>query len=94
MTDLELSFSQGRIFGRGTDIVGDFDMDGELTNEWIFIRKQYVGQHSIDYHGQSVGEGAYGGTWSCYGTPGGKWFIGIVRAEEISDESTSQISEL
>lgn len=66
-------------------MVGNFEMDGALEEDRIYMRKQYIGKHVIEYHGLSVGEGAYTGTWTCFGLPGGKWFIGIVRAAASSD---------
>ena len=94
MTGLELSFSNGRIQGRGTDIVGEFEMEGELTEDKISLRKHYIGKHSIDYRGTSVGEGAYTGTWSSCGFHGGNWFIGIVRSVGASGASMTDVQDI
>ncbi|PNY36337.1 hypothetical protein C2E31_13475 [Rhodopirellula baltica] len=85
MSDFQLSFTNGRIFGSGTDMVGDFEMEGVLEEGKIYLRKQYIGKHEIEYHGISVGEGGYTGIWSGLGYPGGKWFIGVIRSASASD---------
>ena len=87
MNDLRLSFSNGKIVGSGVDIVGEFEMRGQLKEAHIYLNKRYIGQHEIAYHGVSAGEGAYSGHWSIGGYSGGEWFIGIRRAEE-TDVST------
>ncbi len=94
MKDLQISFSNGRIFGQGTDIVGDFELDGSIDQEMIYLCKQYIGQHRIDYHGTSIGEGAYTGKWSCYGIPGGNWFIGIIRSADTTEALTHDVQEI
>jgi len=94
MSDLQLTFSNGRIFGRGIDMVGDFEMHGELVGDKIYLHKQYTGKHAIEYHGMSIGEGAYKGTWSCYGYPGGNWFIAVVRFSEAANDLTSEVKEI
>ena len=94
MDDLRLTFSDGAIFGSGTDMIGDFQMRGELKDDKIYLHKQYIGQHAIEYHGASIGEGAYSGIWSCDGIPGGNWFIAFVRSSESANASTSNVQEI
>ncbi len=77
-----------------TDIVGDFELDGSIDQEMIYLCKQYIGQHRIDYHGTSIGEGAYTGKWSCYGIPGGNWFIGIIRSADTTEALTHDVQEI
>lgn len=79
MHELQLAFEDGRVAGSGTDIVGDFELRGEIYEDKIYLRKQYIGQHTIDYPGVSMGEGGYGGQWSCHGFSGGNWFIRVLR---------------
>lgn len=79
MNDLELAFEDGRVVGIGHDIVGEFELRGEIKEDSIYLRKQYIGKHVIDYHGTSMGEGGYGGQWSCNGIPGGRWFMRVLR---------------
>ncbi len=64
-----------RLTGGGDDIPGPFTRMGHVQNNAIVIRKRYHGQHAIDYHGVSVGEGIYCGDWSYSGDVVGKWSI-------------------
>lgn len=92
MRDLVLSFAEGQIAGTGVDIVGEFELRGRLVGEVIFLRKQYIGQHVIEYHGLSVGEGAYTGMWTFDGRPGGNWFIGVVASRgSLSDAALEDL---
>jgi hypothetical protein len=66
MTAFELHFSDGRVTGRGTDVVGPFTIRGEYETAtgkvaWV---KQYVGKHRVLYSGTPDGEGSILGTWS------------------------------
>ena len=79
MSDLVMNYESGSLCGSGTDVVGDFELTGKIDSETIYIRKQYVGKHSIDYHGSTHGEGVYFGDWSSYGLVGGKWSICVRR---------------
>jgi hypothetical protein len=77
MNGLIIDFVNGQLFGTGEDIVGQFEMSGTLNGEAIFIRKQYIRKHAIDYHGIGDGEGSYFGDWSVYGHVGGRWSLRI-----------------
>jgi hypothetical protein len=66
MTAFELHFADGRVTGRGTDVVGPFTIRGEYETAsgkvaWV---KQYVGKHRVLYSGTPDGEGSILGTWS------------------------------
>jgi hypothetical protein len=90
MEDLRISFELGRIQGSGSDIVGPFTLLGTIgAGGAVFIHKQYIGQHHVEYTGTFDGEGAMWGTWriECFRGP---WMIRIRRfdsdwAEEIGD---------
>ena len=94
MWDLQLTFTNGRIFGSGTDVVGPFEMNGELQEVKIYLLKQYIGRHAIEYHGLSIGEGAYSGTWSYHGYSGGKWFIAVIRHTGTTEDSSGTVQEI
>ena len=80
MQDLRLTFADGQLSGRGTDIIGDFVFRGHLQGERVYLLKQYLGKHQIEYHGTYDGEGVYFGRWGCGGYLGGKWLIRVERA--------------
>lgn len=90
MHNLQLSFSNGVVGGTGVDMVGEFRFDGYLKGDVIYLRKRYLRQHEIEYHGTSIGEGAYTGRWHCFNYPGGRWLIGVKRlsrgSASLSDE--------
>lgn len=94
MEDLRLQFSDGQLSGNGTDIVGDFVFQGTLTDDRVFLLKQYIGQHQIEYHGTSDGEGVYFGVWNCHGIPGGNWSIRILAVEESGEIDELDVSDL
>jgi hypothetical protein len=94
MSDLTLSFSEGKLSGSGFDIVGKFVFQGRLTDDRIYLFKQYLGQHAIEYFGTSIGEGIYTGDWTCYGEVGGKWLIRIERSVDTSNRGSDEIQDL
>src|SRR5262245_60462552 len=61
-TNLNLTFSEGRLSGDGEDWVGAYTIDGsyDVTSgdcEWI---KQYVNRHAVGYKGTNNGRGIWG----------------------------------
>ena len=94
MENLELQFLDGRIRGQGLDMVGEFTFDGTLTGNEVYLLKQYLGKHQIEYHGTSDGEGTYVGVWSGYGFVGGRWLIRVGSVVGSDQSSTSDIVEL
>lgn len=84
MTDLVIEFTDGRLLGQGDDIVGPFVLKGQLDDDRLYLRKQYIGQHAIDYHGSSMGEGNYAGQWSVNGYVGGEWSIRFLALSEAT----------
>ena len=49
---LNLSISNDGVYGQGTDEVGFFVCRGQFDNGQVNFRKQYIGQHCLDYAGQ------------------------------------------
>jgi len=94
MNDLRLVFSDGKLAGVGTDIVGAFEFTGLLTDDRVYLFKQYLGKHHIEYHGSSIGEGLYTGDWSCFGYVGGKWLIRIERSTVAGSDESAEIQDL
>ena len=91
MTNLIIYFANGLLAGSGYDIVGRFVLSGHIQGDRIEIHKQYLGQHAIDYHGVSAGEGVYFGSWSSHGFVGGKWSIRIRSVVECAESSITEI---
>ena len=86
MSDLVIEFCDGALSGSGDDIVGRFLIDGRIEGAQITIQKQYIGKHSIQYHGTTDGEGVYFGDWSTGGYIGGEWSIRF-RSQTPSEKS-------
>ena len=82
MNNLEVDVNHSDLSGSGDDIIGPFALRGKVAGDRIAIRKQYHGQHSIDYHGTTDGEGMFFGHWSAGPVIGGKWLIRIRSATE------------
>ncbi|HEY2785722.1 MAG TPA: hypothetical protein VGJ05_12195 [Fimbriiglobus sp.] len=66
MTSFELQFADGRVTGRGTDVIGVFTIKGDYESAtgkvaWV---KQYLGKHRVLYTGMPDGEGCILGTWT------------------------------
>lgn len=62
MMNMALQFAEGRLSGTGEDWVGAFTISGRYdtrTGECSW-RKQYVGQHSIEYGGRARNRGIVG----------------------------------
>ena len=89
MKHLIIDFSDGQLRGCGEDIVGAFTLTGRLDQDQVIIRKQYVGQHSVEYLGTSEGEGLYRGQWNIGGDVGGEWEIYF---KTIADTDQDDIS--
>ncbi len=91
MTNLFIEFANGQLVGSGDDMVGPFVLNGHVQGDQVVIRKQYLGQHAIDYHGTYNGEGVYFGDWRISGYVGGKWSIHV---RSVAEGSESVISEI
>lgn len=86
--ELGLTFSQGKVTGRGTDDIGLFTITGsydvkELEATWW---KGYPGSHRVWYRGFREGKGIWG-TWEI--PPDGRggfhiWPKGLGEAEELT----------
>jgi len=94
MDDLRLSISDGSLRGTGSDIVGDFQLNGFLKEGRIYLLKRYIGAHRIEYNGESIGEGTYGGLWSCDSLTGGKWLIAVTKSAATSIGSAANVQEI
>lgn len=66
MTPFTLRFTDGTITGDGRDVVGRFTFSGTCDSATgrVVMVKHYLGKHSVQYAGQSDGEGSIHGTWS------------------------------
>lgn len=79
MENLRVEFGAGTIRGSGSDIVGPFVLSGVIGESGVVVlRKQYIGQHHVEYTGTFDGEGMLSGQWSIDGLHG-PWAIVIRR---------------
>jgi hypothetical protein len=68
MRNLVLRFAEGRVDGRGVDVIGPFTFQGQYDAAGsVTLLKQYVGRHSVVYRGRYDGEGTIYGEWSISG---------------------------
>jgi len=61
-TNLELTYSGGRLSGEGEDWVGAYTIDGsyDLASGTCVWTKQYIGRHAVVYKGTNNGHGIWG----------------------------------
>jgi hypothetical protein len=94
MHELVLQFAERKLTGGGVDVVGRFTFEGEITGQQIYLLKQYIGLHQIQYHGVCDGEGLYCGYWSFSGFPGGKWLIRVESLDGASEHQQAEFVEI
>lgn len=76
MDHLILTFSSGVLRGSGHDCVGDFMLQGNYESDGsVSFVKQYTGQHTVLYQGQSSGEGVIYGQWLIPGVDTGRFAL-------------------
>jgi hypothetical protein len=71
---LSLAFVDGRVTGRGRDIVGPFDFSGtyDLKTGRVVMTKQYEKAHRVEYDGTNQGDGMWvWGVWTIRSHRGG-----------------------
>jgi len=63
--ELDLHFGDGRIYGDGRDLVGDFMINGAYDPDaaTCTMLKAYLGGHDVDYDGVAVTRGIRGAWW-------------------------------
>src|SRR5689334_5830138 len=68
MREFTLTFADGKVTGRGRDVVGRFTYAGEYdeTTGRVVMVKDYP-THRVVYVGQPDGEGCIQGTWTIEG---------------------------
>ncbi len=60
--DMQLTWADGKLTGKGSDRVGSYTIDGEYESDtgkcaWT---KKYIGRHSVMYRGVNDGHGIWG----------------------------------
>jgi len=79
MESLRVAVEGRLVAGEGTDIIGPFTLDGEISDDGrVSLLKDYLGRHSVRYEGQHDGEGRMWGVWSLPGF-NGRWMIAFRR---------------
>lgn len=85
MQALRMRFEENLIVGAGSDVVGDFTLQGRVKESKVTIQKLYTDAHSVAYHGTFDGEGTLQGVWDIFGV-GGRWLIKVVGLESGSTD--------
>lgn len=94
MHDLVVRVAHDRIFGAGVDVVGRFDLTGELERDGTLeITKRYIGRHTVPYRGWHDGEGRLWGHWSLWGWSG-RWLIVVGRDDTTADDDLAEFVTL
>ena len=88
MTDLRLRFVDGEIIGHGSDLVGEFVLNGTITGDRVSMFKQYNNKHQVGYPGTFDGEGTLQGLWNMDHV-GGRWLIKIVGTPDADSGITT-----
>jgi len=62
---LSLTFALGKIYGSGTDLLGDFTLNGryDATSGKVTLHKQYLNAHLVLYEGWGEGGKGIWGVW-------------------------------
>jgi hypothetical protein len=93
MHDLTLAFEGGELHGSGFDIIGPFTFHGTISESGqVVMRKQYIGQHSVEYLGTYDGEGLLWGHWQI-GPTRDRWMIKLSRGAERPTQQ-AEVEEL
>jgi hypothetical protein len=91
MHNLVLHFDGQRVHGRGTDCIGVFVFDGEVTEGGgIAMVKRYLGAHAVLYAGQYDGEGVIFGRWSVPGIDSGNFALRPLLDSSLKDAPIRQ----
>jgi hypothetical protein len=95
MRDFRLSFRDGVIDGRGTDLIGSFVFHGEYDANTGLVRmvKQYLGRHQVLYTGGPDGEGSIAGTWSIGESWTGPFLMQPVLHRPTGDEPIQEVTK-
>ncbi len=93
MTPFTLNFADGRVTGKGRDVIGRFTFSGEYDETTGAVRmvKQYIGKHRVLYVGQPDGEGSIQGTWSIGPNWTGPFLLRPTVAKLRGDEPIQEI---
>jgi len=92
--ELDLTFADGRMTGRGRDDVGEFTIRGhyDVTNRECHWTKSYVGAHEVYYRGFREGKGIWG-TWEITVFDHGGFHIWPRGADTPVDAATAAAAE-
>ena len=85
---LRLSFDAETVSGRGTDLVGLFDVSGTARGDRVEVTKRYVGLHDVGYSGRLGFRGCVVGWWRLGSAVGGRFIWvppGATNAVELAE---------
>ena len=63
MTFESLKIKKTKIRGHGSDINGEFKIEGKVKHDEVEFTKQYIGKHAVHYSGKLKGH-TLSGRWS------------------------------
>jgi len=94
MTPFFLTFREGKVTGKGKDIIGPFVFEGEYEEATGQVRliKQYLFRHVVIYIGQPDGEGSIHGTWHIGDAHKGPFLIRPTLQKPRGDEPIQEFS--
>jgi hypothetical protein len=62
--ELEFSINKGILIGKGTDLIGDFELSGFQYAQYLTFNKTYINKHSVLYFGlQKPNSEVFEGEW-------------------------------
>jgi hypothetical protein len=92
MREFTLNFANGKITGKGRDVVGRFVYAGEYDEQTgrVVMIKEYR-THQVLYVGQPDGEGCIQGTWTIEGCDTGPFLLRPVVRKPSGEEPIQEI---
>jgi len=73
--ELYLTAENGKLTGSGSDSVGEFEINGDISMTDISFDKQYIGKHNVKYAGTSSDGTTFNGTWNMNDSSSGEFEI-------------------
>jgi len=72
---LDMRVSEFGVFGTGSDDVGDFNIRGDVQDNYVSFAKTYIGAHTVLYHGYMENMNEIKGEWKIPGNCEGRFYL-------------------